>query len=856
MKQENQRLLIKTIGYILTFLCVLIGVVYIGGKSLQDIKNSQYVERVESSNLLMEKISQNITTAINFNWQSAHHTTELIENVSADSVTELLEYVKFLEQSIKETSDTRILLIDTDGYCHMSDESTFKWFSLSMLNNTEDQMYISKKQFSVENSMQMHYLAAFKEPLVIDDITFTHISLVCNMNELDTFFNISNYGENSVTFIIHRDGSQVYREEKENNFSGIYNILSTLKKAEFGYGKTYEDLVNDIDSRNNDSIFLTIYDTDYYACYYTLDIMDWVVLLLAPAELVSGTTQTFTEEIIFSVLTLCAIFLVILLSVITFVIRQFKHKQIEINDGLKRVAEAERRANEAKTNFLSSMSHDIRTPMNAITGMVMLASNRVEDTNYIRDCLEKIGLASDHLLTLINNILDISKVESGKMMLNPDKFSLTECFSNLINIMQPQIKEHNQELFIYVHNVQHENLYGDKLRLNQIFINLFSNAIKYTQKEGKISVDLYQEPVEDDNKVRIIYVVQDNGMGMSREFQETMYESFSRAADTRTNKTQGSGLGLAICKQMVELMGGTIECESELGVGTTFTVTIEIPIADTKEESLKFPEMNVLLVDDDEIFLETATATLESLGLKVKTLSNAGEVISELEKCHHSDREYSLVLIDKKLPDGDGISLVQELRSSSVSEVPVIIISAYDASLLDNAAKEAGANGVITKPFFRSKVYDSINEVIGFKEASCQAVESDELSLEGIRLLVVEDNDMNWEIAHAVLEMQGIIADRAEDGQICINMMKRAADNYYSLVLMDVRMPVMDGREATRILRKAEKEWIRNIPIVAMTADAFAEDVQECLVAGMNEHIAKPLDMDRLLHILRKFCTK
>ncbi len=725
MKQENKRLLEKYIGYILTVVCVLTGVVYIGGNSLQNIKNSQYIERVESSNLLMEKISQNIMTAINFNWQFAHNVAELIENESVDSLEKLLEKVKFYETTLNESMDTDILLIDAEGYCHASDGSTFKWMSQTMLNKTEDQMYVSEKQFSAKNSIQMHYLTSFKEPIVIEGVTYTHVSLACDMSELDMFFNISNYGEDSVTFIIHKDGSQVYREEKDNNFSGVYNIFSTLKKAEFGYGKTYEDFKNDIDNGVNDSVFLTIYDTDYYACYYAPALMDWVILLLAPAELVSGGTQAFTEEIATSIITLCAIFLVILLSVIAYVVRQINKKQKEINEGLKRVAEAERKANEAKTNFLSSMSHDIRTPMNAITGMVMLASRRVEDREYIEDCLKKIGLASEHLLTLINNILDISRVESGKMMLNPDNFSLTESFSNLVNIMQPQIKERNQELSIHVHNVQHENLYGDKLRLNQIFINLFSNAIKYTQKEGKISVDLYQEQINgEDNKVRIIYVVKDNGMGMSKEFQETMYDTFARATDSRTSKTQGSGLGLAICKQMVELMGGTIACESELGVGTTFTVTIDMPITDMKE---------------DQLFQET---------------------------------------------------------------------------------------------------------------------EVESFSLDGVRLLVAEDNDMNWEIACAVLEMHGIVTDRAEDGKMCVDMMNCAEENYYSLVLMDVRMPIMDGREATRMLRKSDKEWIRKIPIVAMTADAFAEDVQECLDAGMNEHIAKPLDMERLFNILCKYCTK
>ncbi len=856
LRLTSENSLKKNILTLLITLAIIASVISLGFYGVKNIKYSQYRERVENSNILMEKICLNIQTAIDFNWQSVHHAVDLLEKESFSSVPEMMEYVRFCEESIKETSSTKLLLISKDGTCYVTDGTTFKWMSPSLLNETEDAMYVSDYQFASKTVMQMHYLSRFNKPFMVEGVTFTHVSLACDMNELDSFFNIRNYGEESITFIIHRNGSQVYREEKQNALSGIYNLLSTIQKGKFGYGESYEAFEKDISSGVNDSVYLTLDGIDYFVSYHHLEIMDWVFVLLAPAEYVDSSTKDFTKDIILSVILLCGIFLAVLLCIFGISAHQINKKQKIVNEQLVKVAEAERSANEAKTNFLSSMSHDIRTPMNAITGMVTIASKRVNDTEYIKECLGKIGLASDHLLTLINNILDISKVESGKMMLNPENFSLTDSFTNLINIMQPQVKEKKQEFCIRVHNVQNEYLYGDKLRLNQIFINILSNAIKYTQKEGSIWVDLYEEQLNTpDHMVRIKYVVKDNGMGMSKEFQKTMYQSFSRASDSRTNKTQGSGLGLAICKQMVDLMGGTITCDSELGVGTTFTVTVDMPIAGTETEELCLPKIEVLLLDDDEVFLETASDTLESLGLTVTATTDSKTAIEKVESRHTMGEDFPFIIVDKKLPGMDGIEVVRQIRNIVKAEIPIIVVSAYDTSTFEEEARIAGANGAISKPFFKSKVYECISHLIGSGEASHYEHQNDYSSLAGTRILVAEDNDMNWEIAETILEMYGISSDRAENGQICIDMLNNAEKGDYSIVLMDVRMPVMDGREATRILRSSEKEWIRSMPIVAMTADAFAEDVQECIAAGMDDHISKPLDMERLLYILHKYCS-
>ncbi len=835
---------------------LFVSVMRIGIYAVQNIKYSQYEERVKNSNILMEKICQNVQTAVDFDWQSIHYIVKQIEDESFETMTELMDFVSICEQNVKGEANTKIVLISKDGFCYVTDGTSFKWMSPSLLNEKEDVMYVSDHQFASKTNIQMHYLSRFRTPFEVEGITFTHTSLACDMNELDRFFDVSNYGEESITFIIHQNGSHVYREEKQNTLSGIYNLLSALKEADFGYGESYEEFERDIQNSIKGSVYLTLNGTGYFVSYYPLGIKDWQVVLMAPEKQVGSETQTFTKKIIISVALLCCSLLIVLFTILSISAHQISIKRKKINEQLINVAEAERQANEAKTNFLSAMSHDIRTPMNAIIGMVTIATKRVDDVEYMRECLEKIRLASDHLLTLINNILDISKVESGKMMLNIEKFSLADSFTNLINIMLQQARERNQEISIYVHNIQNEYLLGDKLRLNQIFINVLSNAIKYTHRNGNIKIDLYEELLEGEEKcVRIKYVVKDNGMGISEEFQKTMYQSFSRASDSRTNKTQGSGLGLTICKQMVDLMNGTIDCESELGVGTTFTVTIDMPIANVEEEELSIPELEVLLLDDEEVFLQNASDTLNSLGLKVVTFSEPQLAMENIAKRQDSEKPYALIIIDEKLAEISGFDIVQQMKLKYAIKMPFTLISTYDTSSTEERAKDVGAKGVIAKPFFRSKVYDYINYTMGFKDASSKEQQKDYTMLAGKRLLVAEDNDMNWEIARTILEMYDISVERAENGRICVDMMSQATEGYYTLILMDVRMPVMDGREATRMLRSSNKEWLRKIPVIAMTADAFAEDVQECLIAGMNEHISKPLDMDRLLHVLKKYCS-
>ena len=517
------------------------------------------------------------------------------------------------------------------------------------------------------------------------------------------------------------------------------------------------------------------------------------------------------------------------------------------NRQLKAAVSFADRANQAKTDFLSTMSHDIRTPMNAIIGLTAIASKNVEDPALVRENLHKINLAGNHLLTLINDILDISKVESGKLNMSPVTFSIVECAENLINISQPMVKEKNIDLNFRIDNFDHEYLYADQLRLNQVFINLLSNAIKYTEPGGQVCVDMHEEPGETDKTVKLTYSVADTGIGMTPEFMARMYQPFSRQTDSRVNTIQGTGLGLAITKQMIDLMNGTIECRSEEGKGTTFTVTLDIPLADRPKEDLMLSPVKVLLVDDDDILLETAGDTLRSIGAEVDIAHSGQEAIDMIG----GPEDYQVLILDCKMPEMNGVETARRIRGKIGNEVPILMISAYDTSDIEEAAKEVGINGFISKPLFRSKLYNKLAEVLGIESAGTSQ-EDDNTDISGMHILVAEDNDINWEIISMMLQMHGVEAERAENGQLALERIAKAKQGEFDLMFMDIQMPVMNGLEATKAIRALNVPWASRIPIIAMTADAFSENVAACLAAGMNGHIAKPIDMKLVLKEIKR----
>lgn len=518
------------------------------------------------------------------------------------------------------------------------------------------------------------------------------------------------------------------------------------------------------------------------------------------------------------------------------------------------VAEA---ANRAKTDFLSNMSHDIRTPMNGIIGMTAIAAAHIDDRERVQDSLKKITQASKHLLSLINEVLDMSKIESGKVDLIEEEFNLSDLIDNLLSMTNSQIAEHHHELSVNISGVTHEEVIGDSLRIQKVFTNLMSNAVKYTPDGGKISLNITEKACNQPGTGCFEFVFEDNGIGMSEEFVEHIFEPFVRAQVAGMDKIQGTGLGMTISRNIVRMMGGDIQVESTPGEGSRFTVTIYLKLQDeviTDHE--KYIDLPVLVADDDIPSLESCVGMLCDLGMKAEGVSSGAEAVKQVVSRHEQNRDYFACIIDWKMPDMDGIETTRMIRKAVGPDVPIIIISAYDWSDIEQEARKAGANVFISKPLFRSRLERTFGSLLNKEEAelgTAPFVSLEELDYSEYRILLVEDNELNAEIAEEILKITGIEVDHVWNGVEAVDRMEECEDGYYDLILMDIQMPKMNGYDATRAIRNMNRNYCRQVPIVAMTANAFAEDVHAAKTVGMNEHIAKPLELKILIKTMQKW---
>ena len=499
-------------------------------------------------------------------------------------------------------------------------------------------------------------------------------------------------------------------------------------------------------------------------------------------------------------------------------------------------------ANRAKSDFLSHMSHDIRTPMNAIIGMTDIARSNPDDPEKVQDCLRKISLSSQHLLGLINDVLDMSRIESGKMMINNSSMSLPELLENVVAIIQPHIKAKNQQFSIHLRGVKDEWFDSDALRLRQIFLNILSNASKFTPVEGKITINVEELPDIDEKTARLCFTFSDSGIGIKPEFLTNLFAPFTREHDSRVDKTEGSGLGMAITKKLVDLLDGEITVSSQPGVGTTFKVTLPMQIDEKPQSFERFEDLNILVVDDDETVCRQMEQSLMELGVQT-VLASSGETAVKLVSEAKDKKEYDAVFLDWKMPGMDGKETARCIRSLVGVGLPILIVSAYDWSDIEEEAHEAGIDGFISKPLFVSTIYRALQVyVLGNTAEDITKLISEQNFFQGRRFLLVEDNELNREIAVTLLESAGAEMECAKDGLDGVNKFINAPEHYYDLILMDVQMPVMNGYDATSEIRRADRADAKTIPIVAMTADAFAEDVRKAKESGMNGHLAKPLD--------------
>ena len=515
--------------------------------------------------------------------------------------------------------------------------------------------------------------------------------------------------------------------------------------------------------------------------------------------------------------------------------------------------ESARNANVAKSNFLSHMSHEIRTPMNAIIGMTTIAMSRLDDRARLEDCLGKIAQSSRHLLGLINDVLDMSKIEGGRLSIAHEPFNFRLSLQGIVNLIQPQIQEQGQNFEVSLSEVDEEELNGDAMRLNQILINLLSNAVKFTPRGGSIRLDIRQVH-KNRNNVRFRFIIRDTGIGMSEEFISRLYMPFEQATASTASKFGGTGLGMAITQNLVSLLGGMISVKSKEGRGTEFTVELPFGLSgrQTSRELSALDPLKVLVVDDDPGTCEHASLLLGRMGLRARWVLAGKEAVDLILRARECGDDYDVCLIDWQMPDMDGVETARRIRREVGPDTLIIIISAYDWSPIEREAREAGVNAFINKPFFASTLHDTLLSITRHAPAKAEVSVPNrrEYDFSGRRILLVEDNEFNREVAKEFLEMTGAAVECAGDGREALEKFTSSEPGHYALILMDVQMPVMSGYEATRAIRASDHAEAETIHILAMTANAFSEDIAAAVAAGMNGHLAKPIDVAALYRLI------
>ncbi len=662
------------------------------------------------------------------------------------------------------------------------------------------------------------------------------------------------------SLVIRKDGTFVVRNSAAVRDNYFDRVRAVYKETD---DQTPEEYIAELEAAmqagNDYSTMVEVDGVRQHMYASSLPNSVWYLVTFMPYGALNESVEGMGTRSVVASAVVCA---VILLSLVTVFLRYFtlNRAQMKELEAARHQAEVSRQeaeiASKSKGEFLSNMSHDIRTPMNAIVGMTAIATAHIDDPQQVQNCLKKITMSSRHLLGLINDVLDMSKIESGKMTLNEDFVSLREVMEGIVSIVQPQVKAKHQKFNISIFNMISENVHCDSVRLNQVLLNLLSNAIKFTPENGSIEVVLREETSpRGEEYVRIRIHVKDNGIGMSEEFRQHIFESFAREDNKRIHRTEGTGLGMAITKYIVDAMKGEITVQSEQGVGTEFQVVLDLMRAEERVEDMVLPDWIMLVVDDDQQLCESTVDSLRSIGIRAEWVLDGEHAVQLATRHHREHNDYHVILLDWKLPDMDGIQTARELRKQLGDDVPILLMSAYDWSEIEEEARAAGISGFLMKPLFRSTLFYGLKPYVDAAEDDHPVIEESKLHFSNKRVLVAEDNELNWEIANELLRDLGLELEWAENGEVCTELFRNSEVGYYDAILMDIRMPIMNGYEATDAIRAMDRPDA-SLPIIAMTADAYSDDIQRCLNHGMNAHVAKPIDIDEVVRILEKYMNE
>ena len=772
----------------------------------------------------------------------------------------------------------KFAFVDDEGVIHTSlgNETNIEDYDFDHLN-------ISGPEISVKNLEDEDKKVIIAVPVNIpfEGRTFLVCFMEIDMDEMLSGVSMSSQAEGSTFCNIYTSGGVALTNTVLGGLAQEDNLLDALNRAEYEPGFSYEQIVSDFEQGRRGVVSFAYNGIRETLSYVPVEGTDWMLTYLIRETVLSDNISEISSGIIRRSVILSMVIVVVLTVLFSMIIIQTKkntalaaQKEKEASENRIKQEEMEQRlalqdkiveqsialqealedaeaANKAKTVFLSNMSHEIRTPMNAIIGLdnIALSDPAISDTT--RDYLEKIDVSAHHLLSIINDILDMSRIESGRLTIKNEEFSFSKTLEQVNTIISGQCRDKGIEYDCRTKGQIDDYYIGDDMKLRQVMINILGNAVKFTDKGGKVSF-LIEDAARFDDKATLRFTISDTGIGMSPEFIPSLFEPFAQEDSSSTNKYGSTGLGMPITKSIVELMNGTIEVESEKGKGTTFTVTVTLTrsehmLMSSEGDEINTHDMSVLVVDDDRIACEHAQIILRQVGVSCESVLTGREAVDMVNMRHARREDYDLILVDWKMPDMDGIETTRKIREIVGDNTPIIILTSYNWDDIVDEARAAGVDTFVSKPLFAGTVLDEFREAFAKKNARLVRETAD---LKGRRILLAEDVTVNAEIMMMVLSMREMEADHVENGKIAVQMYEEHEPGYYDAILMDMRMPEMDGLEATRAIRASGREDAMTIPIIALTANAFDEDVQRSMQAGLNAHLSKPVEPDVLFETL------
>ena len=857
------------IGGTITLLILLIGTIWMGQSATRDTS-----EAVHSVSLLyLDELAGRREQVVEKNLQDNIQVIRIaVSSLTEDDLHDL-EHLEDFQRRMKALFHLeKFAFVDDGGLIYTSTGTQTNLDSYSL-----DPEILTEPSISVINLGSEDMRAIIAVP--IEPVAFQGKNLlVCFMEItmeklLEGAAITTNHSESTFCNIYTMNGISLSNKVLSGQ-ANVKNLFEALGEAEFDEGYSLDHVKSDFASGTKGVITFTYHGIQETLTYFPIDGTDWMLTYLIRESVISDRINSVTRGTIIRSIIQSLLTMAVLVTMLFIIIRQTKRsallklekktleaenriKQEEmehrmaLQEDLQEALAAAEQANKAKTAFLSNMSHEIRTPMNAIIGLQSIVLHDPTISEHTRDHLEKIGASANHLLGIINDILDMSRIESGRMIIKKEEFSFPKMLEQVNTMISGQCRDKNIRYECRLQGRIDDHYIGDDMKLRQVLLNILGNAVKFTPEGGEVTL-LVEDANRFDDKTTLRFTMKDTGIGMSKEYLPHLFDPFSQEDSSATNRYGSTGLGMPITKSIVELMNGQIEVESEKGVGTTFHVTVtltESEHASGTEDAGELPphEMHVLAVDDDPVACEHAQIVLGQVGMTCETALSGAEALEKVRISHARGEDFDLILVDWKMPELDGVETTRRIREIVGHDTPIIILTSYNWDDIADAARQAGVDTFVAKPLFAGTVLDEFREAFRKKR---EKTEEHRAELTGRRILLAEDMEVNAEIMVMVLSMREMEADVAENGRIAVEKFAASPEGYYDAILMDMRMPEMDGLEATRVIRAMDREDAAAIPIIALTANAFDEDVQRSLQAGLNAHLSKPVEPDVLFHTL------